>query len=45
MEGLSDTDRRYYECIDCRTRIVAETFEATCPDCAGRLRNIAVPRE
>ena len=36
--------RSYYECLDCGHRETADSLE-TCPDCDGRVRNIAVPRE
>ena len=45
MQGSDEPGRRYYECIECQTRIIAEHYRADCPDCDGRLRNIAVPRE
>lgn len=38
-------DRRYYECRECLTRLSVSEPLAACPDCDGRLRNIAVARE
>lgn len=38
-------DRRYYECRGCLTRVCVNAHLAACPDCGGRLRNLAVPRE
>lgn len=37
--------RRYYECRECLTRVSVTAPLAACPDCGGRLRNLAVPRE
>lgn len=37
--------RYYYECRDCLQRIVVDEALTDCPDCGGRVRNIAVPRE
>lgn len=34
-----------YECLACMQRIVSEDSYGACPNCGGRLRNIAVPRE
>ena len=43
--GAPDRDRRYYECRDCLTRVCVASYLAACPDCGGRLRNLAVARE
>jgi len=37
--------RRYYECTDCGERTTAEDHHAECPECGGRVRNLAVARE
>ncbi|WP_433631642.1 rubrerythrin-like domain-containing protein [Halomicrococcus sp. NG-SE-24] len=37
--------RKYYECRNCMRRVTTSSYQSTCPDCDGRLRNIAVPRE
>ncbi|MFB6126953.1 MAG: rubrerythrin-like domain-containing protein [Halolamina sp.] len=34
-----------YECLDRGERHERESHPGTCPDCSGRLRNVAVPRE
>ncbi len=41
----STPDRRYYECRECLTRLSVSESLAACPDCGGRLRNLAVARE
>jgi rRNA maturation endonuclease Nob1 len=40
-----DPTRSYYECSDCGRRFTTQDHEATCEECGGDLRNIAVPRE
>lgn len=37
-------DRSYYECLNCTYRETAESL-GHCPECGGRVRNIAVARE
>lgn len=38
-------DTAYYECASCAGRITTDEHVAVCPDCGGRMRNIAVSRE
>ena len=37
-------ERSYYECRDCGYREASESL-GSCPECDGRIRNIAVARE
>ncbi|MFB1062943.1 MULTISPECIES: rubrerythrin-like domain-containing protein [unclassified Natrinema] len=37
-------ERAYYECLDCGHRETTDSLES-CPECHGRVRNIAVARE
>ncbi|WP_459194028.1 rubrerythrin-like domain-containing protein [Halosimplex sp. J119] len=34
-----------YECRDCLNRVTTDGTISSCPDCGGRMRNVAVPRE
>jgi rRNA maturation endonuclease Nob1 len=45
IESGRSTDRRYYECRECLSRASVTEPLSACPDCGGRLRNIAVARE
>lgn len=38
-------ERGYYECRSCGNRTTSERHVATCPECDGAVRNIAVARE
>lgn len=38
-------DTAYYECASCARRITTDEHVAVCPDCGGRMQNIAVSRE
>lgn len=40
-----ESDGATYECHDCLSRHQTDDFPGECPDCGGKLRNIAVPRE
>lgn len=35
----------YFECLECGYRETSGDRVTECPDCAGRVRNIAVARE
>ncbi|MFC7203564.1 rubrerythrin-like domain-containing protein [Haloferax namakaokahaiae] len=35
----------YFECRTCGTRVVSSTHVASCEQCGGSVRNIAVARE
>jgi Zn finger protein HypA/HybF involved in hydrogenase expression len=37
--------RGYFECLVCGSRTTSETRLTECPECAGSVQNIAVPRE
>jgi len=45
IDYRQSADRRYYECRECLSRALVTEPLAACPDCGGRLRNIAVARE
>jgi rRNA maturation endonuclease Nob1 len=36
---------RHYECRDCLKRFTSKTSRTECPDCGGRVGNVAVVRE
>jgi|AntDeeMetagen192_2_1112575.scaffolds.fasta_scaffold04568_3 rRNA maturation endonuclease Nob1 len=38
-------ETNYFECISCSRRTTSDKRLATCSECGGQLRNIAVPRE
>ena len=40
-----ESDEPYYECVDCRHRVVGDEFEGECPECGGEMENISKPQE
>ena len=38
-------EKSRYECVDCLNRVTTDGTVWTCPDCGGRMKNVAVPRE
>ncbi|WP_436924501.1 rubrerythrin-like domain-containing protein [Halosimplex amylolyticum] len=38
-------ERSRYECTDCLHRVTTDGSIGSCPECGGRMRNVAVPRE
>ncbi|EJN61247.1 rubrerythrin-like domain-containing protein [Halogranum rubrum] len=38
-------EERYYECLSCGTRRTSTEHVASCAECDGEVRNIAVARE
>ncbi|MFB6068579.1 MAG: rubrerythrin-like domain-containing protein [Halobacterium sp.] len=37
-------EQNTYECVDCRTRVEADTHPVSCDRCGGEMRNISKPR-
>lgn len=38
-------EKSRYECTDCLERVTVDGHRAECPECGGRVRNVAVARE
>lgn len=48
MQGNTDPwtpEESVYECYECGHRLTIEGHQGLCPECEGRMKNIAVPRE
>ena len=40
----SDEEVPMYECYECGTRVEGTDPDGVCPECAGEVRNLSVPR-
>jgi len=38
-------EKSRYECVECLNRVTTDDTVGTCPECGGRMKNVAVPRE
>jgi rubrerythrin len=47
MRGIDPytPEQSTYECYECGHRVTDSGHPGGCPECAGKVRNIAVPRE
>jgi Zn finger protein HypA/HybF involved in hydrogenase expression len=38
-------EKSRYECVECLHRVTTDDTVGACPECGGRMKNVAVPRE